>query len=161
MMIENAAGMKNADENILASQFPLSIIGRPFLSEISHIKRKKENATRMESNERYPGVSFLSEIWHIRRKKEKAIRNERIGRYPGVYILYLSAIDHSCRKFRKLEERKKTRQGPKVMKDILASAFYIYRSTHRYWIFRTKEGKAKTRRRSGAIGIYPGLCISI
>lgn len=81
-------------------------------------------------------------------------------RYPGVCILYLSSIDYSCWKFRTLEERKKTRHGREVMKDILASTFSIYRSTHSYWIFRTKEEKEITRRRSGANGIYPGLGIS-
>ena len=78
MMAQKTAEMKNADENILASQFPLSIVDRPFLSEISHIRRKKENAIEMESSERY----------------------------PGVYILYLSSIDHSYRKFLSSEEKK-------------------------------------------------------
>ena len=102
-MTQNAAEMKNADEDMLASQFPLSIVDRPFLSEISHIRRKKENTIRMESNERYPGVC----------------------------ILYLLSIDHSYRKILHSEEREKTRQEWKVLKvvkDILASsAFSIYR----------------------------------
>lgn len=108
----------------------------------------------------YRRSTILIGNFSVPKKRKIAARMESNERYPGVCIPYLSSIDHSCWKFRTLEERKKTRHGREVMKDILASTFSIYRPTHSYWIFRTKEEKEIKRRRSGANGIYPGLGIS-